>query len=189
MNTEKAIEKRRSIRKFKPTPLEPETLMELIRLGRLYASAVNAQPIRFAIITEKKARDTVFTSLKWAMRLHPYIIEEDERPTAYILLLGEEKESSFFEFDAGSAATTVMLAATSGGIANCCLKIPNPKELAGAFDFGKYVPYYAIALGIASVESHAVEMTDSLAYFLAENGDFRVPKRSTEEVLIYSDLK
>ena len=88
MNTLDSIEKRRSIRKFKPTPVSDQALKEIVRLGRLYSSAMNGQPIRFAIITKKEDRDFLFTHLNWAMRLHPYPIAETERPMAYVLLLG-----------------------------------------------------------------------------------------------------
>ncbi len=189
MDIIKAIEKRRSIRKFKPLQIEKETLTELIRAGRLYASAMNSQPIRFALVTKKEGRDAVFSSLRWAMRLHPYKIEEDERPMAYILLLGKEKESAFFEFDAGSAATTIMLAATGKAIENCCLKIPEPKEISKSFDFGEYIPYYAIALGKGKVESSITDLTDSTFYYLDENENFVVPKRTPEDILIYSDME
>jgi len=189
MDIKNAIEKRRSIRKFKQIPLKKETLLELIRLGRLYSSAMNAQPIRFALITKKENRDPLFSSLNWAMRLHPYKIEEDERPMAYVLLLGKEEESSFFDFDAGSAAATVMLAASGFEIENCCLKIPNPKEVAKLFDFGEYIPYYAIALGKGKVKSSITDANDSISYYLDDEENFVVPKRSEKDVLIFSDME
>ncbi|MBE6712482.1 MAG: hypothetical protein E7580_03045 [Ruminococcaceae bacterium] len=187
MNTLDAIEKRRSIRKFKPIPVPNKVLYELVRLGRLYSSAMNGQPIRFAVVTQKEDRDFLFKNLNWAMRLHPYPIAESERPMAYVLLLGKNRENDFFEFDAGSCASTLMLAAESFGIANCCLKITKREEIRSHFSFGDLLPYYAIALGYAGVGSKAVESKGDLSYYLNENGDFRVPKRSVEEVLVYND--
>ena len=108
---------------------------------------------------------------------------------AYILLLGRENENAFFEFDAGSCAATVMLAAETEGIANCCLKITKHEQIRTHFSFGEYLPYYAIAMGFAGVGSEAVESTGDLAYYLNENGDFRVPKRSVVEVLVYNDIE
>lgn len=189
MNTFETIEKRRSIRKFKPIPLPVQTLKELVRLGRLYSSAMNNQPIRFAIVTEEADRDFLFENLNWAMRLHPYPISKEERPMAYILLLGSDEENPFFEFDAGSCAATVMLAAESQEIANCCLKIKNVEEIRSHFSFGQYRPCYAIALGYAGVGSKAVASDGNTGYYLDENGNFCVPKRSLEEVLIYNDEK
>lgn len=188
MNTTDAIKKRRSIRKFKPLPVSEKFLKELVNLGRLYSSAMNGQPIHFAIVTKKEDRDFLFQNLNWAMRLHPYPISETERPMAYVLLLGKDPENTFFEFDAGSCAATVMLAAENEGIANCCLKITKRENLRTHFQLGDFIPCYAIALGYAGVGSEAVDSKGDLAYYLNENGDFRVPKRTFEEVLIYSDI-
>ena len=188
MKTFDAIESRRSIRKFKPIPLPVENLQELVRLGRLYASAKNCQPIRFAIVTKEKDRNFLFENLNWAMRLHPYPIAKTERPMAYLLLLGKNEEDGFFEFDAGSCAATVMLAAESMGIANCCLKITKKEEIQAHFSFEELAPYYAIALGYAGVGSKAVDAEDDLSYYLDENGNFCVPKHSADQVLVYDDM-
>ena len=184
-----AIEKRRSIRKFKLVAVPEEILKELVRLGRLYSSAMNGQPIRFAVVTKKDDRDFLFEHLNWAMRLHPYPIAEAERPMAYLLLLGNREENSFFEFDAGSCAATVMLAAESMGIGNCCLKITKKEEIKEHFPFGELVPFYAIALGYAGVGSRVVDSNGDLSYYLDEKGDFCVPKRSVDEVLVFDDTK
>jgi nitroreductase len=50
--TKEAIEKRRSIRKFKPDPVSQEILQELIDVARLAPSGSNAQPWRFKIVTD-----------------------------------------------------------------------------------------------------------------------------------------
>ena len=66
MDTIKAIEKRRSIRKFKPIPVDADILEEIVRVGRLYSSAMNGQPIRFAIVASDEKKNFVFSTLKWA---------------------------------------------------------------------------------------------------------------------------
>lgn len=52
LTTKEAIEKRRSIRKFKPDPIAQEILHELIDAARLAPSGSNAQPWRFKIVTD-----------------------------------------------------------------------------------------------------------------------------------------
>lgn len=52
LTTKEAIEKRRSIRKFKSKPIPQEILRELIDAARLAPSGCNAQPWRFKIVTE-----------------------------------------------------------------------------------------------------------------------------------------
>lgn len=52
LTTKEAIEKRRSIRKFRPDAVSQEIILELIESARLAPSGSNAQPWRFKIITD-----------------------------------------------------------------------------------------------------------------------------------------
>lgn len=52
LTVKEAIEKRRSIRKFKPTPVPDELLMQVLEAARLAPSGTNRQPWRFQIIRE-----------------------------------------------------------------------------------------------------------------------------------------
>jgi nitroreductase len=53
LTTKEAIEKRRSIRRFKPDPVPDEYLTELLNAARLAPSGCNAQPWRFRIVVEQ----------------------------------------------------------------------------------------------------------------------------------------
>lgn len=52
LTTKEAIEKRRSIRKYKPDPIPDEFVRELLHAARLAPSGCNAQPWRFKIVKE-----------------------------------------------------------------------------------------------------------------------------------------
>jgi len=52
LTTKEAIEKRRSIRKYKPDPVPDEVVTELLHAARLAPSGCNAQPWRFKIVKE-----------------------------------------------------------------------------------------------------------------------------------------
>jgi len=69
LTTKEAIEKRRSIRKFKPDPVPDEFIKALLDAARLAPSGCNAQPWRFKLI-----KDTA-TKLKLAEAAHrqPFI--------------------------------------------------------------------------------------------------------------------
>jgi nitroreductase len=56
LTTKEAIEKRRSIRKFKPDSIPDEHIRELISSARLAPSGYNAQPWRFKIVKEAGAK-------------------------------------------------------------------------------------------------------------------------------------
>jgi nitroreductase len=54
--TKDAIEKRRSIRKFKRDPVADEHIMALIETARLAPSASNTQPWRFKIVSDEETK-------------------------------------------------------------------------------------------------------------------------------------
>lgn len=56
LTTKEAIERRRSIRKFKDKEIPDEHIMELIESARLAPSGCNAQPWRFKIVNDEKTR-------------------------------------------------------------------------------------------------------------------------------------
>lgn len=60
MELDKAIEKRRSIRKYKSTPLPDELVMKLLESARLAPSGTNVQPWRFVIVKSQEAREAVY---------------------------------------------------------------------------------------------------------------------------------
>lgn len=57
LTTKEAIEKRRSIRKFKSAPIPDEYITELLNAARLAPSGCNAQPWRFKIVKDQETRD------------------------------------------------------------------------------------------------------------------------------------
>jgi nitroreductase len=56
LQTKDAIEKRRSIRKFKRNPVPDEHIMALIEAARLAPSASNTQPWRFKIVSDDETK-------------------------------------------------------------------------------------------------------------------------------------
>ncbi|MEJ2099045.1 MAG: nitroreductase family protein [Desulfobacterales bacterium] len=56
LTTKEAIEKRRSIRKFKQDPIPDEDLMEILNAARLAPSGCNAQPWRFKLVKDNETK-------------------------------------------------------------------------------------------------------------------------------------
>lgn len=187
MSVKTAIQNRRSIRRYAQTPVPAETMLELVELGRLYASAGNAQPVGFAVVCQKEHTDSVFESLNWAMYLKEFTIAPDQRPPAYILLLSRSgKEAAF---DAGGAAATIMLAAKEQGLDTCCLGIARPEPLRTGLGLEEpWHPVYAIAVGYGAQTSKIVPMKDSVRYWMDEKENLVVPKKELCEVLVYADV-
>jgi len=56
LTTKEAIERRRSIRKFKPDPIPEEHIMALLGSARLAPSGSNSQPWRFKVVRDGETR-------------------------------------------------------------------------------------------------------------------------------------
>jgi nitroreductase len=59
LTTKEAIEKRRSIRKFKPDPIPEEHISALLDSARLAPSGSNSQPWRFKIVRDRETRSAL----------------------------------------------------------------------------------------------------------------------------------
>jgi len=59
MDTLEAIRRRRSIRKFKPDPVAPELITEVLEAARLAPSGTNAQPWKFVVVRSPAKRQAL----------------------------------------------------------------------------------------------------------------------------------
>lgn len=184
----RAIENRRSVRKFQQEPISKETLLKLVDFARLSASPANLQPLRYCIIHSATLVKEVHPLTRWAAYLPDYPISDTERPTAYIVVLGDKNVASKFEYDAGAATTTIMLAAQTFGLGSCCIGNIERKKLAELcrIDLSRYVICYLLAIGIPAQNNRAYNDSSTVKYSIDENGCFLVPKCPLEEVIIES---
>ena len=186
-DVEKALEDRRSIRRFSNVAVPYNKLLRIVELGRLYPSPCNCQPLKFAIITQEQQRKLVFSKLKWAMCLKDYRVRECDQPKAYILLLGDKRITSHFELCEGAAIVTMQLAALAQGLATCCLGVQQNKLLCQELEINEsfFELLCVIAVGIGAQKGTTVALNDGeTAYKLDETGNIIVPKRTVADVLI-----
>ena len=69
METMKAIEARRSIRKFRPTPVSQDILQKILRAATLAPSGKNKQPWKFYVVQGEKRQEMVDFMWKGIQRL------------------------------------------------------------------------------------------------------------------------
>ena len=189
MDVKTAVLNRRSIRKFEQKPIEDEKLVQLVDLARFHATGGNTQPLSYAIVTKDPMKQKVFDLLAWAAYLPDYTCTKEYQPAAYIILLRDETKTKSCMYDLGAASTIIMLAAEEMGIASCVLAAFDPKKMKPVLGLDeKWQPDLVIALGCAAQESKAVPFDGSIKYYRDEDGNFCVPKRSLEDVLVYTDL-
>ena len=187
MDTLTALKTRRSIRRFTQEPVDGEKLKQIMECARFYPTAANLQPLKFALLTEEKAKNAL-RHLRWAGYIPGYRMEETDLPTALILILGDKSVVKDHQFSAGAAANQIMLAAHSLDVATCCLGMSEKtkgivlEQL--KLDPERFDPICFVALGNTTQTSVAVDMEESCKYWLDENENFFVPKRTVDEIFL-----
>jgi nitroreductase len=186
MQTQEAIRRRRSIRKFQPKKIPQSLLLSLVDAARLAPSAANLQPLEYIIIDDNEIKEKVFPHTKWAGYIAPEgTPEEGERPAAYILILVNRKIKSRWEgHDVGAAAQTILLLATSMGLGSCWLGAINRGKIRTILNIpSHYKVDSLIALGYPAQECVVEEVKDSIKYWKDEEGRIHVPKRNINDIL------
>ncbi len=180
MTVQEAIFARRTIRKFRQTPIPMDILVKLCEAGRVAPSGANLQPVKFKIIVGDDC-EKVFPHTRWAGYLSDGAPKDGEKPTAYILLLADtEIRNNGWEYDIGAAAQNIQLAAWAEGIGACWMgSIDREKILEiGKIDPDRYVLSTLLALGYRGEESVSEDYIDSVKYYYDENSTLHVPKRT-----------
>ena len=183
------IRKNRSYRRFyEDFVIKRNTLEELVDLARLSASAANRQPLKYILSCEKNKNDLIFPTLAWAGYLKdwPGPVEE-ERPSAYIVMLNDTEITKNYWCDPGIAAQSILLGATEKGLGGCIFGSVKRKELKSALKIGeRYDILYVLAIGKPKekVVLETVGSEGDIKYWRDGQGVHHVPKRPLEEIII-----
>ena len=183
------ILKNRSYRRFyQDTPVSIDTLRELVDLARLSASASNKQPLKYMLSCDPQRNALVFQNLAWAGYLKSWPgPEEGERPSAYIIILGDKTISQSFGCDHGIAVQSILLGATEKGLGGCIIGSVQKAELSQALSIpSDYEILLVIALGKPreTVVLEVVGAGGDIKYWRDEQGVHHVPKRSLADIVV-----
>lgn len=189
MTMKELVAKTRSYRRFyEDFKIEAETLRDLVDLARLAASAMNLQPLKYILSNDPHRNAVIFANIGWAAYLKDWAgPAEDERPSAYIIVLADTDISKSTGCDHGIAAQNILLGAVEKGLGGCMIATIRKKELADAL---RIIPRFEILLVIAlgkPKEKVAIEPLDStgnVRYWRDSKGIHHVPKRSLNEIII-----
>jgi nitroreductase len=183
------ILKNRSYRRFyQEVDIKLETLRELVDLARLSASARNAQPLKYILSCEPQRNSLIFPHLAWAGYLTGWSGPcEGERPSAYIIILGDTEIRRFSGCDHGVAAQSIMLGATEKGLGGCIIASIEKEGLRKSLEIP---PRYEILLVLAlgkpkeTVVIETVEDSGDIKYWRDSKGVHHVPKRPLDDIII-----
>ena len=188
MNIRDLIQKTRSYRRFDESrKIEIETLVGLVDLARLSASGANRQPLKYMLYNTPELCDKIFPTLAWAGYLADWSgPKEGERPSAYIIMLGDKDITDFFGVDHGIAAQSIMLGATAEGLGGCIIasidreKLMNNLEIPDRFEI-----LLTLALG-KPIENVIIENVkdDNIKYWRDSYNTHYVPKRKLTDIIL-----
>lgn len=189
MTLYKLVQNNRSYRRFyQDVPIPIDTLRELVDLARLSASGSNRQPLKYALSNEPARNAAIFAHLAWAGYLKDWPgPEEGERPSAYILILGDKSISPAFGCDHGIAAQTVMLGATEKGLGGCMIGSVRKAELLQELGIpNTYEILLVLALGKPkeTVVIEPLSADGDIQYWRDAQGVHHVPKRSLDDIIL-----
>jgi nitroreductase len=132
-----AIKARRTVRRFKETPVPPETLAAMLDAAHKAPSWANTQSWRFIVVENKDTREKLagfFPDNRAAGALAEapvLIVSCSELGRAGWLRGKKVSDKSWHLFDLGSALENLVLAATSMGLAAVHIGNFDPEKVAG----------------------------------------------------------
>jgi nitroreductase len=188
MNIYDFVLKSRSFRRFREEhEINREILTELIQLARISASGANKQPLKYKLVHEKQECARVFPYTNWAGYLKNWPgPDEGERPSAYIIIVGDTGVSSSFGVDHGIVAQNILLGAVEAGLGGCMIGSIRKDGLRKEFNIPyKYEILLIVALGKPNEEVVIEEVKENdIKYWRDDKGIHHVPKRSLDELII-----
>jgi len=185
----KLIQKNRSYRRFYgDEKISVKTLKSFIEFARLSASSANLQPLKYSLSCTHKTNQKIFPCLKWAGYLKDWPgPSEGERPSAYIVILGDTSISKSFGYDAGIAAQSILLGATEKGLGGCIVASIERENLRESLKIPEHLEIlFVIALGKPK-EKIVIETVDKdgdIKYWRDKKSVHHVPKRALKDIII-----
>jgi len=189
MNFEDLIIRNRSFRRFKQSPrVDRPTLRYLVDIARRTPSAGNRQPLKYALVDEGSECAQLFRHLKWAGALKGWGgPAEGERPTAYVIVLGDTDVAKDPGCDHGIACQSMLLAAAERGLGGCMLGAVDRDAIRKDFAIpGRYTVLLVVALGVPA-ETCVLEDAKpggDVTYYRDAASVHHVPKRPLEEIIL-----
>lgn len=183
------ILRNRSYRRFhQHEPVAMDTLKELVDLARLSPSAANLQELKYLLSNDTEYNKMIFSCLAWAGYLKDWHgPSEGERPSAYIVILGDTTIGTKHAVNPGIAAQSILLGATEKGLGGCIFGSIDREALRSKLSIDpQFEILLVIALGIPLEEVIIEEVgTDNnIKYWRDDQQKHHVPKRKLADIIL-----
>ncbi|MBI5050185.1 MAG: nitroreductase family protein [Nitrospirae bacterium] len=183
------VQKNRSYRRFyEKKKIGLKALEGFIELARLSASSANLQPLKYFLSCTHETNEKTFTCLKWAGYLKDWQGPlKGERPSAYIVILGDTNISKGFGYDAGIAAQSILLGAVEKGLGGCILGSIEREKLRKLLKIPQHLEILLVAALGKPKEKVVIEplkKTGDIKYWRDKKDVHHVPKRALKDIII-----
>ena len=177
------ILKNRSYRRFyQEVIMEIDTLRELVDLARLSASAANRQALKYMLSCDPQKNALIFPHIGLAGNPG-----EGERPSAYIIVLGDTEINRSFGCDHGIAVQSILLGAVDRGLGGCIVGAISRDNLRQSLAIP---PRYEILLVVVLGKPKETPVLETVGQDGATRGWWddegvrHVPKRPLDDIII-----
>ena len=178
---------RRTYRRFEQRPVDHAIAAEILEAARIASCGANRQTLKYVLVESPAMVAKMQPLVHWAAYLPPEqgCPAPDETPVLFIAVCQDESLPGANDTDAGLALGSMTAAAWAHGVGSCimgAINKPALSELLGIAAPDKLA--FMVALGYPTHAARVVPMTEEtgIKYYLDENGDYCVPKRSVEEL-------
>jgi nitroreductase len=192
MTFKELVARTRSYRRFDQSAAIPQEALESwVALARLVPSSANLQGLKFLLVNDPARNAIVFRNISFAGYLKEWGgPKEGERPTAYVVILGDTTIKQNFDLDTGIAAQTMMLAANDAGFGGVMMGAIKRETLRDDLHIPSHFEIVLLlALGkpteIVVVEETSAE--HGIRYYRDANDLHHVPKRPLGELVIHPE--
>ena len=185
------VKANRSCRRFyEDHPVELKTLEELVDLARLSASSANLQPLKYILACQPDVNAEIFSCLAWAGYLKDWPgPDPGERPSGYIVILGDTTISKEFGVDHGIAGQSMLLGAREKGLAGCMIASINRKDMRPMLNIESHLKILLVlAIGKPKEEVviESVGADGSILYWRDAEAVHHLPKRALTDIIVAS---
>lgn len=185
------IKANRSCRRFdEQHRIDTATLLELVDLARLSASAANLQPLKYILSCGPATNAKIFECLKWAYYLKNWPgPQPGERPGGYLIIMNDMRISKELDCDHGIAAQSILLGAREKGLAGCMLAALNRPKLSAVLNIPKPLEIklvLAIGKPKETIVIDDLNTEGDIRYWRDGNQVHHVPKRRLEDIVVAS---
>jgi nitroreductase len=185
------VKANRSCRRFyEDHPVELKTLEDLVDLARLSASGANLQPLKYILACQPDVNAEIFSCLAWAGYLKDWPgPDPGERPSGYIVILGDTTIKEEFGVDHGIAGQSMLLGAREKGLAGCMIASINRKDIRPMLNIESHLKILLVlAIGKPKEEVviEPVGSDGSILYWRDAEAVHHLPKRALTDIIVGS---